>query len=96
MPSFKWLAERTVDTRATTKKLALMQRIGVPYSNADLDGAEADLHRQADTIVTDLAAQGIETRWNSEIVAMIAYLQRLGRGPQTPKEGAHVPVAVRQ
>jgi cytochrome c oxidase cbb3-type subunit I/II len=95
MPSFKWLASGTVDTRATTKKLALMQRLGVPYSNADVDGAEASLREQAQGIVDELRTQGgIQTRWNSEIVALIAYLQRLGRGPQTPKEGPNVPVAV--
>jgi cytochrome c oxidase cbb3-type subunit I/II len=96
MPSFKWLATNTVDTHATTKKLSLMQRIGVPYTNQDIDNAEANLRAQGEGIVKELATQGIETRWNSEIVALIAYLQRLGRGPQMPKEGANVPVAVRQ
>jgi cytochrome c oxidase cbb3-type subunit I/II len=82
MPSFKWLAEATIDTHLTGKKLALMQRLGVPYSNSDVDRAEGSLRAQGEGIVLELAQAGIQTRWNSEIVALIAYLQRLGRGPQ--------------
>jgi cytochrome c oxidase cbb3-type subunit I/II len=94
MPSFKWLTRGAVDTRATGKKLALMQKLGVPYSNADVDEAEASLRRQGEGIVTELAAQGVQTRWNAEIVALIGYLQRLGRAPQPAPAGTgNTPVA---
>jgi cytochrome c oxidase cbb3-type subunit I/II len=56
-----------------------MQKLGVPYTNGDIDGAEASERAQADAVVTDLASQGVAVVWDSEMVAMIAYLQRLGR-----------------
>jgi len=38
----------------------------------------ADLESQADQIVTNLKDAGVEVLPNTEIVALIAYLQRLG------------------
>jgi cytochrome c oxidase cbb3-type subunit I/II len=79
MPTYQWLAESKIDTKSAPKKLALMQKLGVPYTNADIDTAEATQRKQANTIVADLATSGVKVEWNSEMVAMIAYLQRLGR-----------------
>jgi cytochrome c oxidase cbb3-type subunit I/II len=84
MPSFAWLAQDRVDTHATGKKLALMQRLGVPYRNDDVDQAQASLLAQGQGIVTELATAGVQTRPDAEIVALIAYLQRLGRAPLPP------------
>jgi cytochrome c oxidase cbb3-type subunit I/II len=97
MPSFKWLANNTVATRETGKKLALMQRLGVPYSNDDIDQAEANAKKQGQTIAQELASAGVQTAPDAEIVALIAYLQRLGRGPQplSPASGK-TPVAQAQ
>ena len=41
-------------------------------------GVDADLMKQAETIRTNLAADKIKTPANREIIAMIAYLQRMG------------------
>jgi cytochrome c oxidase cbb3-type subunit I/II len=82
MPSFAWLEKGKIKTGETPKKLALMQKLGVPYTNKDVDGAEARLKAQAETITTSLATQGVKVEWDSELVALISYLQRLGRGPQ--------------
>jgi len=79
MPSYKWLLTGHVDTKLARQKLLLMQKLGVPYTNADVDGAEESQHRQASTLVDDLAANGVEVRSDSELVALVAYLQRLGR-----------------
>jgi len=79
MPSYAWLESGTIDAPLARKKLVLMQKLGVPYTNADVDGAEVSQRRQADAVVTDLAQQGVTVPWNSEMVALIAYLQRLGR-----------------
>ncbi len=59
-----------------------MQKLGVPYTNADVDSAEDRQKAQAEAITADLATQGVKVAWDSEMVAIIAYLQRLGRGPQ--------------
>ena len=79
MPSFKWLAEDRVDVKLGRSKLALMQKLGVPYTNAEIDGAEVAQHTQAEVVVADLASQGVTVAWDSEMVALISYLQRLGR-----------------
>ncbi len=56
-----------------------MRKLGVPY----LDGYEAranqDLERQADSIRTNLILDKFKTPHNKEILALIAYLQRLGK-----------------
>jgi cytochrome c oxidase cbb3-type subunit I/II len=82
MPSFAWLEKGRINLDKSPKKLALMQKLGVPYTNQDIDGAEARLKSQAQTITANLASQGVKVEWDSELVALISYLQRLGRGPQ--------------
>jgi cytochrome c oxidase cbb3-type subunit I/II len=79
MPTYSWLSEWKIDEKLAPKKLALMQKLGVPYTNSDIDSAEEHQHRQANTIVADLAKNGVKVEWNSEMVALISYLQRLGR-----------------
>ncbi len=82
MPPYPWLAENKHRREAGAQEAALMQKLGVPYTNTDVDGAEARQKAQAEAITADLAAQGVQVAWDSEMVAIISYLQRLGRGPQ--------------
>jgi cytochrome c oxidase cbb3-type subunit I/II len=79
MPSYAWLEADKVDVKLASRKLALMQKLGVPYSNDDIDSAEASQQAQGEAVVTDLAEQGVNVAWDSELVALIAYVQRLGR-----------------
>jgi cytochrome c oxidase cbb3-type subunit I/II len=79
MPSYKWLVEGRLDERLAGKRLAVMQKLGVPYTNEEIDGAARAQREQAATIVADLATNGVELAPDSEMAAMIAYLQRLGR-----------------
>jgi cytochrome c oxidase cbb3-type subunit I/II len=55
-----------------------MQQLGVPYAKGFENQANAILIKQADAIVARLKADKIEVKNNKEIVALIAYLQRLG------------------
>jgi cytochrome c oxidase cbb3-type subunit I/II len=82
MPSFAWTADWKVDTSMTARKMVTLQKLGVPYTNSEIDHAKDNLQRQAEGIVADLAIEGVNVEWDREIVALIAYLQRLGRGPQ--------------
>ena len=79
MPSYNWLATSKIDVPLASKKLALMQKLGVPYTNAQVDSATEDQKAQASTVVADLKVQGVNIEWDTEIVALISYLQRLGR-----------------
>ena len=84
MPSFAWTADYKVDQSLLGRKMIALQKVGVPYSNLAVDGARDAYRKQADTIVADLAKEGVTVPWDREIVALIGYLQRLGRGPQMP------------
>jgi cytochrome c oxidase cbb3-type subunit I/II len=68
-----------------------MMSIGVPYKQADVDHAVADAKEQGAQVAKDLAGEGVKVEPDREIVAVIAYLQRLGAKPAPPK--APMPVA---
>ncbi|MCF8255965.1 MAG: cytochrome-c oxidase, cbb3-type subunit I [Flavobacteriales bacterium] len=78
MPSYPWLIERTVDSSVTPKKINAMRTLGVPYSENYENQAVADMQTQANAIAANLRKEGIEVLPETEIVALIAYLQRLG------------------
>jgi cbb3-type cytochrome oxidase cytochrome c subunit len=52
--------------------------VGTPYDATDDASVAASLQAQGREIVGRLSAAGITAEWDDEIVAMIAYLQRLG------------------
>ncbi len=79
MPSYSWLADWKIDTKLVTKKLELMTKLGVPYTPEQIANAEADQKAEAEGIVKDLEANKVKVEWDSDIVALIAYVQRLGR-----------------
>ncbi len=41
MPGFPWLAENTLDGVLTPKKMETLRTLGVPYTDADIAGAQA-------------------------------------------------------
>jgi len=78
MPAYTGLANKENDTQSKPGKIRAMKTLGVPYpDNYELQAIE-DLKAQADSIAKDLKAAGIETDSNREIIALIAYMQRLG------------------
>jgi cytochrome c oxidase cbb3-type subunit I/II len=78
MPKYPWLAKKEIDIQSTPGKIRAMKTLGVPYpDNYELKAID-DLKAQADLIAKDLAAAGITTDSNREIIALIAYIQRLG------------------
>lgn len=78
MPSYPWLLDNDLDTGSTGAKIRAMQTLGVPYPAGFDKTANKALMVQADSIAADLKKDGIETLSDKEIVALIAYLQRLG------------------
>ena len=79
MPPYPWLLENSLDTSTTPAKIRAMQKLGVPYPD-DFDTiANNDLEQQANSITDRLKEAGVQTaRAEKEIIALIAYLQRLG------------------
>ncbi len=78
MPGYPWMYERTLDDRHIEGKIITMRRLGVPYPEGYELQARDDMRAQAEEIAGRLAAAGMEIAPDREIVAMIAYLQRLG------------------
>jgi len=67
-----------LDVSDTPAKIEAMQTLGVPYPEGYADKAVEDLQKQAKEIADDLNSGDIETSSDKEIIALIAYLQRLG------------------
>jgi cytochrome c oxidase cbb3-type subunit I/II len=78
MPSYSFLIEHNLDTTTTAAKINAMRTLGVPYDADFAPKANAALMLQAKEIAASLKKDGIEVPPNKEIIAMIAYLQRLG------------------
>ncbi len=83
MPPYPWLIEDDLDYSNLEAKINALRSIGVPYAPGFEKKAADDLRAQAETIAKELDAAGIKTRWNKEIIALIAYLQRLGTDIKT-------------
>jgi cytochrome c oxidase cbb3-type subunit I/II len=84
MPPYPWLATQRVDWSRTQGKLEALHAVGVPYTAQELSTATDTGHAQAQAIVRDLANDGATADPDSELVALIAYLQRLGRPQGAP------------
>jgi cytochrome c oxidase cbb3-type subunit I/II len=78
MPGYPHMLDRDLDISTTEAKIRAMQTLGVPYPAGYDKIANADLEKQAKAIQANLAKDGIKTSEKKEIIAMIAYLQRLG------------------
>ncbi|TCV13699.1 cytochrome c oxidase cbb3-type subunit I/II [Sphingobacterium alimentarium] len=78
MPAYPWLIDQELDNSSLVAKMEAMKTLGVPYTDAEVQGALQDLEAQAQAIAQDLANNQVEVKSDREIIAMIAYLQRLG------------------
>lgn len=79
MPPYPWLIEDDLDVESTPAKIRAMQTLGVPYEEGYDQIAIDDLLAQGQEISDELKTNGIEVANNKEIIALIAYLQKLGR-----------------
>jgi cytochrome c oxidase cbb3-type subunit I/II len=78
MPAYPWLIEQSLDISTTPAKIRAMQGLGVPYRDGYDQEANDKLKKQADAIAADLKQNNIKVKSDKEIIALIAYLQRLG------------------
>lgn len=79
MPEYPWLAKRKINFKVLPQKLKTMKALGVPYTDEEIENAVALAHEQADEVMELLAESGVpNTQKNKQIIALIAYLQRLG------------------
>lgn len=93
MPNYPHLYRNALDTKYIKREIEILRMLGVPYSDEDIENANSDLQLQAG-FVDDIAAIGrFNEAYNSppirmfdgnaeqvsEMDAIIAYLQTLGR-----------------
>ena len=78
MPAYPWLYTQKVDKELTSGKISALRTVGVPYEVGYESIANNDLDNQANGIVKSLSNDNISINSDAEIIALIAYLQRLG------------------
>lgn len=78
MPSYPWMLEDRIDVADVTATIRALSKVGHPYESQAPEWVAAELQSQGNQIVANLQAAGRESTWDTEIVALIAYLQRLG------------------
>lgn len=82
MPNYRFLTERELDLSSTPGKIRAMQTMGVPYPEGYDKIANEDLMQQAGQIAAQLRKDGANVEDTKEVIAIIAYLQRLGKDIQ--------------
>lgn len=78
MPNYPWLFKNDLDKDVTPAKIRAMQTLGVPYPEGYDKKANEDLEKQAKKIAANLEKDNIKISSDKEIIALIAYLQRIG------------------
>lgn len=79
MPRYPWLFDSKIDYSSLSKKLEVMKKLGVPYSQDEIHNAVAKAQEQAQLISAELISNGIPAKIaEMEVVALISYMQRLG------------------
>ena len=102
MPKYTWLLTNDLDVSDIQDRMKALRTVGVPYSDQDIANAQASIQQQAKAIVDDLEANNVEKSpayqmaykgkkvdlTKKEIIALIAYLQRLGTDTTRPNQTA--------
>ncbi len=78
MPNYTWLAENTCDVQKISTKMGAMQALGVPYTDDEIKAGPETYMTQAKKISDGLIKENVTLAPESELTALIAYMQRLG------------------
>ena len=96
MPAYAWMLSKDLDFAGIPSRLRAQSRVGVPYDEVTISNGDGLARKQAaemaQQIVDQKGPSGLE---NKQVVALVAYLQRLGKDlyaapavAAAPKEGA--------
>jgi cytochrome c oxidase cbb3-type subunit I/II len=91
MPIYPWLMERSFDVDQLTKKMKVMQALGSPYSQSEIENAVQLARKEAQQITEVLSQEGdlkksVDQLKDKEIIALISYLQGLGAKAINPAD----------
>ncbi|MEP1151336.1 MAG: cytochrome-c oxidase, cbb3-type subunit I [Balneola sp.] len=84
MPAYPWLLEQDMDMESMPNRINALISVGVPYSTRYPEYAIGDMEFQAEKITQGLrengfgTIEGVEITSDKKVIALIAYLQRLG------------------
>jgi cytochrome c oxidase cbb3-type subunit I/II len=88
MPSYAQFLTKPLDFESIQSRVDVMAMLGVPYGDA-VGKAPAMAREQARTIAASIVSQGGPAGLDDkQIVAIVAYMQRLGRDIALPPKGA--------
>jgi cytochrome c oxidase cbb3-type subunit I/II len=93
MPPYPWLYDQKIDYSILPAKIKVLRRLGTPYPVGFDQMAVEDAQKQAQGIVANLKKEDIDVLPDKEIVALIAYLQRLGTDIKVKPEQTAVTAA---
>ncbi|MCC7460056.1 MAG: cytochrome-c oxidase, cbb3-type subunit II, partial [Proteobacteria bacterium] len=79
MPNYAFMADEKINLDSIEAKMKTMRKLRIQYSDEEIRTAAGSAKNQAQEIVSRLAQDGIQADADSELIAMIAYLQKLGR-----------------
>ena len=79
MPNYPWLYTDKTNVEILPRKLDVMRKLGVPYKVESEEAIQASVESQEKGIVDDLAKAGAVIEPDREIVALISYLQKIGK-----------------
>ncbi|MBC75397.1 MAG: cytochrome C oxidase Cbb3 [Halobacteriovoraceae bacterium] len=80
MPEYKWLFKKKMKLDALPKKMSVLKALGAPYDEEVIKNAKAMAQAQAEQITRNMASAGVKIDMkDKQIVALVAYLQRLGK-----------------
>lgn len=83
MPPYPWLLDNELNTADIEQKMKVLRTLGVPYTDEDIKNAKKSIDEQAAQIVENLKKEKVKVAKEKEIVALIAYLQRMGTDIKT-------------
>ncbi|MBL4575842.1 MAG: cytochrome-c oxidase, cbb3-type subunit I [Opitutaceae bacterium] len=86
MPNYPWLLEKDIDVAVLPRKLDVQRTLGVPYPELTPKEIQASVTKQSAEIVERLLRKGVLIAPEKEIVAVIAYLQKLGQSETVGSE----------
>ena len=78
MPPYAFMLKDNLDTSTTKAKINAMRTLGVPYEKGFENIANTNLMAQAKGIADNLKTDSIKVSPGKEVIALIAYIQRMG------------------
>ena len=94
MPAYGWLSEDNLNRKYTMAKISAMRSLGVPYpdnlteqsvnDSMDVQARNISVNILNDITGNNYTDEDIQDLMNKEIIALIAYLQRLGSDIHKP------------